>query len=495
MAAPGPEAPRLRGRISWFDTIPAWIVAGAVALTVVFAMGAPRPPAAAAPSTPNPSAAALADRITTDGLGSSLDALAKTATDNGGTRRTGGAGDAASVAFIEDTLRKAGYDVREDPFDTAVFTDGSSDEVSITGAGAPTFLAGRDFAPLMFSPAGTVEGPVVALAWDPTARAADGPGCNAADFADFPAGAIVLARPANCLRRKVVLNAQAAGAAAVIAGVPWTNPGEIRRSTLIDPGGLTIPAMAADNLVGNALAALQPGQRVRIVTSGSSETRTLRNVLADLPGADPSRVVIVGAHVDTSMDGPGIDDDGTGVATILALAQALAGTTPPVTIRFAFWAAEESGLHGSTHYVEGLGSGGGPKVVAYLNADMLGSPNGYRGVYDDAQAAPGSGAIRDLFEADLTAAGLAWKTEDLFGSADHAPFEQAGIPTGGLFSGAAEIMSPADADTFGRQANEYADPCYHLACDGRSNVDAALFLQLARSFARVTLEVAANPPG
>jgi len=443
-----------------------------------------------------PAPADLASRVTTDGLGASLDALAGIAKDNGGTRRTGGPGDAASVAFIEEALRKAGYDVHEDPFDTPVFTDGTTDAVEIAGADAPAFKAGRDFAPLMFSPAGTAEGPVVALDWQPNATAPDGPGCEAADFANLPAGAIVLARPANCLRRKVVLNAQAAGAAALVAGVPWSRPGQIRRSTLIDPGGLSIPAMAVDNLVGDALAtAAHSGGRVRLVTSGTTATRTLKNVLADLPGADPSGVVMVGAHVDTSMDGPGIDDDGSGVATILALAQALAGTTPPVTIRFAFWAAEESGLHGSTHYVEGLGSSGGPKVVAYLNADMLGSPNGYRGVYDDAEAAPGSAAIRDLFEADLTQAGLAWKTEDLFGSADHAPFEQAGIPTGGLFSGAAEVISAGDAAQFGRQANELADPCYHLACDGRSNVDSDLLLQLARSFARVTLEVAANPPG
>src|SRR5262249_3988612 len=82
-----------------------------------------------------------------------------------------------------------------------------------------------------------------------------------------------------------------------------------------------------------------------------------------------------------------------------------------------------------------------------------------------------------------------WKPLDLFGSADHAPFEQAGIPTGGLWSGATELLDVADAQRFGRTAGRYADPCYHLACDDRSNVDPALMLALAQSLARVTISL------
>jgi peptidase M28-like protein/PA domain-containing protein len=464
-----------------------------IAVLVIAALAACQ---SAPPASGGPGAAAIASRITTDGLGSTLDALARIASEHGGTRRTGSPGEAATMDFLEGALRDAGYQVREDRFDSPVFTDGTTDQLVVLGSGGPTFEAGADFGPLMFSPAGTVEGPVVSLDWNPKANAPDGLGCSAADFVNVTAGAIVLARPAGCLRRAVVINAEAAGAVGLVAAIPWAAPGEVRRSTLVVPDRMDIPAMGADGAVGDALDAVaRVGGHVRLVTSGTTETRSLRSVLAELPGADPSRVVMVGAHVDSSMDGPGINDDGSGVATVLALAKAMAGTTPPVTIRFAFWAAEESGLHGSTHYVVGLSAAGGGRVVAYLNADMLGSPNGFRGVYDDAQAAPGSSAIRDRFEADLTAQGLVWKTLDLFGSADHAPFEQAGIPTGGLFSGASELITADDAATFGRKAGEYADSCYHLACDGRTNVDADLLLELARSLVRVTLEVAASPPG
>ena len=476
------------------------LVLAGIAVTVAIAVssGALRPaPGSGSPTgQSSPAAAAIADKVTSDDLGATLDALARIASDNGGTRRTGGAGDAATVDFLEGRLRALGYVVQEDRFDTPVFSDGTTDQLVVIGSSGAAFQAGRDFGPLMFSPAGSVEGPVVSLDWDPKANGPNGLGCNAADFANVAPGSIVLARPAGCLRRAVVLNAQAAGAVGLVAGIPWAAPGEVRRSTLVSPDRMEIPAVGADGAVGDALdAAARAGQHVRLVTSGTTATHPLRSVLAELRGADPSRVVMIGAHVDSSMDGPGVDDDGSGLAAVLALAKAMAGTTPPVTIRFAFWAAEESGLHGSSHYVDGLSTGSGPRVVAYLNADMLGSPNGFRGVYDDAQAAPGSARIRDLFEADLTAQGLAWKTLDLFGSADHAPFEQAGIPTGGLFSGASEIVAADDAAKFGRKAGEYADSCYHLACDGRRNIDADLLLQLTRSLARVTLEVAASPPG
>ncbi|HLX34414.1 MAG TPA: M20/M25/M40 family metallo-hydrolase [Candidatus Limnocylindrales bacterium] len=446
--------------------------------------------------SPAGSPAAYAEKVTSRELGSTLDELAKIASENGGTRRTGGPGDAATVAYLEAALRMLGYQPVEDAFQSPVYTDGTGDSLAISGAAAPTVQDGRDYGALMFSPAGTASGPVVALDWDPNATAADGLGCKQADFAKVPAGAIVLTRPAACLRRNVLINAQAAGAVGLVTGYPWLGPGEIRRPTLVDPAGLQIPAIAVDREAADALAtAATTGAQVRIATTGSTTSGVLRSVIAELPGVDRSRVVIIGAHLDSSMDGPGIDDDGSGVAAVLALAQAMAGSTPPVTLRFAFWAAEESGLHGSTHYVDGLAGSGGPRVVAYLNADMLGSPNGYRAIYDDANAAPGSSQIRDLFEADLTAAGLSWKTIDLFGASDHAPFEQAGIPTGGLFSGANEVITAADAAQFGRQVGEYADDCYHLACDGRSNVDAKLLLELVQSLARVTLEVAAAPPG
>lgn len=279
-----------------------------------------------------------------------------------------------------------------------------------------------------------------------------------------------------------------------MTAVPWAGRDEVRRYTLVDPEGITIPVLAATGDVGDALAeAARVGGRARVTTTGSTEQMRVRSVIAELPGSDPDRLVIVGAHLDSSMDGPGLNDNGSGVAALLELARAAVGTHPLASIRFAFWAAEEPGLRGSGRYVERLSPADRKRMVAYLNADMLGSPNGIHGVYDEAGAAPGSADIRDLFVADLERAGLAWEAVDLAGSSDHWPFTMAGVPTGGLFSGDADALSPAQAERYGGTAGRPMDPCYHLACDGRSNVDDELLARLAASLARVVVQLASRP--
>jgi hypothetical protein len=52
------------------------------------------------------------------------------------------------------------------------------------------------------------------------------------------------------------------------------------------------------------------------------------------------------------IDGPGIDDNGSGVAGLLEIARALSGTRPQAAVRLAFWSGKELGLHGSMRYVE-----------------------------------------------------------------------------------------------------------------------------------------------
>lgn len=64
--------------------------------------------------------------------------------------------------------------------------------------------------------------------------------------------------------------------------------------------------------------------------------------------------------------------------------------------------------------------------------------------------------------------------------------EQAGIPIGGLFSGANELKTAEQASLFGGTADSPADACYHLACDTTANVDPVLLEQLARAAAWVT---------
>ena len=64
---------------------------------------------------------------------------------------------------------------------------------------------------------------------------------------------------------------------------------------------------------------------------------------------------MAGAHLDSVPEGPGINDDGSGVAAVLETAVQL-GNSPHVhnAVRFGFWGAEELGLIGSRNYVESL---------------------------------------------------------------------------------------------------------------------------------------------
>ena len=102
-----------------------------------------------------------------------------------------------------------------------------------------------------------------------------------------------------------------------------------------------------------------------------------RNVIAQTRTGDPGHVVMIGAHLDSVEDGPGIVDNGSGVASLLEIATRL-GATPSVQsmVRFAFFGDEESGAVGSTGYVEGLSADDRKKIKLYLNVDMVASPNG-----------------------------------------------------------------------------------------------------------------------
>jgi aminopeptidase S len=216
------------------------------------------------------------------------------------------------------------------------------------------------------------------------------------------------------------------------------------------------------------------------------------NLIVERPGAgETGEVVMLGAHLDSVPGSPGMNDDGSGVAAVVAVAEAIGALPPPHhTIRLALWDAEEHGPFGSAAYVDALRPAERARIRAYLNLDMIGSPNGLRLVYAEADAAPGSDAISDALAGVLDDAGLAWERIDLDGDSDHGPFVAAGIPTGGLFSGGVEPVTDAQARRFGAVAGVPADACSHRPCDTIDNVDPALAAELARSAAIVLVELA-----
>lgn len=79
---------------------------------------------------------------------------------------------------------------------------------------------------------------------------------------------------------------------------------------------------------------------------------TSGNLVARVPGHEPSRAVILGAHID-SPNVPGAMDDGSGAAILLEVARVLdaARVRPPVDLYLAWFGSEELGLYGASHFV------------------------------------------------------------------------------------------------------------------------------------------------
>ena len=301
-------------------------------------------------------------------------------------------------------------------------------------------------------------------------------------------GSIALVQRGTCDFRIKALNAQAAGA----AGVVIMNEGQPGRTgvlsgTLGSPG-VTIPVVGSTYAVGESLrAGVTNGptnSTVRLKVDRVNETRTTYNVIAETPGGDPDNVVVVGAHLDSVPRGPGINDNGSGSAAILEVAETYAAQerTPTSKLRFAWWGAEEFGLLGSNYYVANLSQADRDKIALNLNFDMVGSPNYVRFVYDgDNSAFPvgpgaalgpeGSGAIEATFHGYFEAVGLESSETPFSGRSDYGPFIAVGIPAGGLFTGAEGVKTAAEAAVYGGTAGESYDKCYHLFCDNFTNVN------------------------
>lgn len=464
-------------------------------------------PTTAAPGSPNASggvaspgpafAAALRDAIDVPDMLADLERLQEIATKHNGVRPAGSAGHDASVEFVAGELRSAGYLVELQPVELPVFEQLGPSIIEIVGASGAEFEDIRDFKAVLFSGSGDVTAPLFDLGFSPELDPGQprGLGCEPTHWTDVPLGVVVLAQPGPCRRLEVVLHAQRAGAVAIVTWHPGWLRDAVLRPTLVDPSGVRIPVIGTTEAFGSALTqAAFDGATVHVATRTSVETRTSMNVIAETPGGDPSNVLMLGAHLDSVVDGPGINDNGTGTMTVLEIAREVAALAaanpdggPAWKVRVAFWTGEEIAILGSFAYARGLDPEAIAAIRAYLNFDMVGSTNGVRTVYDGQAASNpvGSGIVSGLFGRALEAQGLGWQAEAVGAVSDHFPLDQLGIAVGGLFSGANEHKSAAQAALFGGTADAPNDPCYHLACDTVDNVDAAWLEQMARAAAWV----------
>jgi hypothetical protein len=393
------------------------------------------------------------------------------------------------VAYVSRQLRAAGYKPRLQSFAFDRFRETRPPRFERLAPGAERYRPGRDFLTLRYSGGGTVTGPVAPVEPDSATS-----GCEASDFAGFPRGAVALLRRGTCFMFLKARNAKAAGAGAVLIaneGVPGrTAP---IAATLVRPG-IGMPVLMISSAVGSQLArsARAGAVRVRISLSVVSKPARAANVIADLPGRSGDDVVLLGAHLDSVANGPGINDNGSGSTLVLEVARQARrlGVRPAHGLRFAFWGAEELGLVGSSAYVRSLSGNQRRQLSSYLNVDMVGSPNFARFVYDGDREPPGSARIENLFRTYFAAQRQPVEELSLEGSSDHAPFAEAGFAVGGVFTGADERKSANATRRFGGTAGKPYDSCYHQACDTVANVNMRVFGQMADAVAVVALRLA-----
>lgn len=467
--------------------VSAVIAAGALAAATVFVS-----PASAAPN--NNSVKKLTKAVTLEGVLDHLEAFQGIA-DEYGDRAAGRDGYQASVDYVVAELTAAGYTPEVQEFEFPYFEENSE---LVRDEPATTWVDGQDFLRAQFPtgvPQGTAEGAVVPVDFanppvpDSPAGAGGTSGCTAEDFNGFPAGSIALVQRGGCGFAVKALNADAAGASAVIVA----NDGRDGLVGMIgDATGLEIPAIFVTTQVGVDLAST-PNATVTVTVDFTQDTRVTYNVFAETASGNDANTVMAGAHLDSVQDGAGINDNGSGSAALLETAIQMAKVKPNNTVRFAWWGAEEEGLLGAEYYVANLTDAQLEDIALYLNFDMIGSPNYFFGVYDGDNSggtAPegfipaGSAEIEDVFEGFYDSRGLPYQDSEFSGRSDYGPFIAVGIPAGGLFTGAEGRKTADEAALYGGVPDASYDPCYHQPCDNLTGAgqDAALYAALEEDY-------------
>ena len=446
--------------------------------------------------------------VTVEGILQHERALQKIATTNGGNRAATTAGYRASVDYVVSRLRAAGYEVTLDPFDFPIWTKNGPSTVAEVAPTAKTFVEDTDYVVSQFAGAGDVQGaPIVPtndIQTPPPGGAGTGTsGCEPEDFPPATAGGIALMQRGTCPFVQKYANAKAAGAvAAMIFNDGF--PGRTDAFLITSPVNIGIPTMMITSAMGEALyAEAQAGAvTMNVKVDATTTPNTEFNVIADSKFGNKNRTIVVGGHLDSREEGPGINDNGSGTAAILEIAEEVAALDkrPRNRLRFALWGAEEAGLVGSTAYVnKKVADGTVSEIEANLNFDMLASPNFVRFVYDgnlsDSPPPPngapeGSAQIEDSFLKYFRNQGLVTDPTAFDGRSDYGPFINNGVPAGGLFSGAEGIKTERQEAIYGGFAGMAFDECYHQLCDSFFNLNDTAMDQHSDAAAHLTWTLA-----
>lgn len=297
-------------------------------------------------------------------------------------------------------------------------------------------------------------------------------GCNAEDFPKHTKDNIVLIERGECSFGDKLINAGKAGAKGAII---YDKDGPLH-GTLGDPTGDEVATVSIskadaqpyiDRLLKNPNADIETS----LYVDAYVKNITTVNVIAETKQGDHNNVVSLGAHLDSVEAGPGINDDGSGTISLLEVAKHLTKFKVNNAVRFAWWAAEEEGLLGSNYYAKHLSPKENEKVRVFMDYDMMASPNYEYEVYDanNKDHPDGSGDLKQLYIDWYKEQGLNYTLIPFDGRLDYVGFIEAGIPAGGIATGAEGVKSKKLQEQFGGVAGEWFDQCYHQLCDDLTN--------------------------
>jgi hypothetical protein len=420
-------------------------------------------------------------------------------------REAGSSGEQQAGNYIAAQLTRIGarpLPGRQDVFMSFDFTAGSRDGGSQLSTGSERFSAPADVVALSFSDDGSVSAPAVFAGYGIVVPEAQNFGYDSYATLDVKDKAVVvlryfpedadketksiLARYSDLRYKAQAARQRGAKALLVVTGPRSPNAGQtvpVTFDTALAGSGIpaaSISGKAAAALFGaRSLEAVQKeldsgnphvagfaldGITVELSTKLVREKRTARNVVAYLPATSPVTGVdkpwiVVGAHydhlglgkngnslasgADAGKPHVGADDNASGSAAVLAVAEAFARR--PVRKRnlvVALWSAEELGLIGSNAFVNAP-----PvplnQIAAYFNFDMVGR------MQDNKLAVQATGSAAtwpSLIERANVAAGFNLNLQpDPYQPTDVATFNQASVPSLNFTTGAhLDYHKPSD---------------------------------------------------
>jgi aminopeptidase YwaD len=336
-------------------------------------------------------------------------------------RVAGSDGEKRAIEYIENEFKSLGLETEVQPFPLYDFIE---NEVNVK-------INGQDLANEYHAFPGNVNGKVTA----PLIHVGK---ARLGEFGDEVHGKIALIEHGENSSHEKIENVLSNGAVGAIIyhDLPSGDPSAIYKS--FPYGGEMIPVIGITRDDGLFLVAkLEAGETIEasLVVDTAKVEKNSYNVIATLrpkDDQDTGEIVTIGAHHDSVPQGPGANDDASGVSAVLELARIFSKLDVDTEIRFLTFGAEELGIIGSSHYVSTLPSEEIDRMVGHFQMDMIGAevsggefpagglimytPDGHKNLVTDY----GAVASQLIFPKAIPYGQM--------GRSDHLPFHYAGVP-------------------------------------------------------------------